>query len=111
MRDHSGKPRQTRLIAFLDDASRLLCHGQFIFEENRPALNAALKLPLYKRGVPQTLYVDNGSTYASATNPTPLSSAPAATDSPTIGNSDSPCRPSFSSSPSPQASGPGRREG
>jgi len=66
VRDHSGKPRQTRLIAFLDDASRLLCHGQFFFEENRPALNAALKLALYKRGLPQTLYVDNGSIYASA---------------------------------------------
>jgi hypothetical protein len=36
------------LIAFLDDASRLLCHGQFFFEENRPAQNAAHKLAHYK---------------------------------------------------------------
>lgn len=66
LRDPSGRPRQTKLIAFIDDASRLLCHGQFFFEENRPALNEALKLALYKRGVPQVLYVDNGSIYASA---------------------------------------------
>jgi transposase InsO family protein len=66
VRDHAGKPRQSRLIAFLDDASRLLCHGQFFFHENRPALNEALKLALYKRGVPEILYVDNGSIYANA---------------------------------------------
>jgi transposase InsO family protein len=63
--DHEGKPRQTRLIAFLDDASRVCCHGEFFFDENLPTLKAALKAALYKRGVPQTLYVDNGSVYAS----------------------------------------------
>lgn len=66
VRDHTDKPRQSRLIAFIDDASRLLCHGQFFFSENRPALNQALKLALYKRGVPECLYVDNGSIYANA---------------------------------------------
>ncbi len=66
VRDHAGKPRQSRLIAFLDDASRLLCHGRFFFNEDRPALNEALKLALYKRGVPEILYVDNGSIYANA---------------------------------------------
>jgi transposase InsO family protein len=59
-----GTPRQTRLIAFLDDASRVCCHGQFFFEENLLALKTALRAALYKRGVPQTLYVDNGSIYA-----------------------------------------------
>ena len=59
-----GTPRQTRLIAFLDDASRVCCHGQFFFEENLVALKTALRAALYKRGVPQTLYVDNGSIYA-----------------------------------------------
>ena len=26
--------RQAKLIAFIDDASRVLCHGEFFFEEN-----------------------------------------------------------------------------
>lgn len=62
--DAKGEPRQTRLVAFLDDASRLCCHGEFFHEENTVTLKATLKAALYKRGVPQTLYVDNGSIYA-----------------------------------------------
>ena len=64
MPDGSGEPRQTRLVAFLDDASRLCCHGEFFHEETTTTLKATLKAALYKRGVPQTLYVDNGSIYA-----------------------------------------------
>ena len=30
----SEKKKQAKLIAFIDDASRLLCHGQFVLEEN-----------------------------------------------------------------------------
>jgi len=57
--------RQTRLIAFIDDASRVLCHGEFFLEENIDALVKALKAAFYKRGIPEQLYVDNGSIYAS----------------------------------------------
>jgi transposase InsO family protein len=64
VRDEQGQPRQTRLIAFLDDASRVCCHGQFFFEENHATLKTTLRAALYKRGVPQSLYVDNGSVYA-----------------------------------------------
>lgn len=56
---------QTKLIAFLDDASRVCCHGQFFVAENTDTLIAALRAALYKRGVPDSLYVDNGSIYAS----------------------------------------------
>jgi putative transposase len=56
--------RETRLIAFIDDASRVLCHGEFFFEENVDALVKALRAALYKRGVPEQLYVDNGTIYA-----------------------------------------------
>jgi len=56
--------RETRLIAFLDDASRVLCHGEFFFEENVDALVKALQAAFYKRGIPEQLYVDNGSIYA-----------------------------------------------
>lgn len=61
----AGQPaRQARLIAFLDDASRVCCHGQFFFEENAAAFKTALRAALYKRGLPQSLYVDNGAIYA-----------------------------------------------
>jgi transposase InsO family protein len=60
-----GPPLQTRLIAFLDDASRVCCHGQFFPAENVDTLIEALRAAFYKRGVPRALYVDNGSIYTS----------------------------------------------
>ena len=61
----NGKATQSRLIAFIDDASRLCTHGQFFLSENVDALIASLKAAFYKRGVPRSLYVDNGSIYTS----------------------------------------------
>ncbi len=58
----SGR-QQTRLIAFIDDASRVLCHGQFFFEENVDTLVKTIRAAFYKRGVPEQLLVDNGSIY------------------------------------------------
>ena len=46
---------QTKLIAFIDDASRVCCHGQFFIAENTDTLIAALRSALYKRGVPVSL--------------------------------------------------------
>ena len=62
---HAGNKLQSKLIAFVDDASRVCCHAQFFTAENTDTLIAALRSALYKRGVPETLYVDNGSIYAS----------------------------------------------
>jgi putative transposase len=56
---------QTKLIAFIDDASRVICHAQFFTNENTDALVTAMKAAFYKRGVPKQLYVDNGSIYSS----------------------------------------------
>lgn len=60
-----GSRKQARLIAFLDDASRVLCHGEFFFEENTDTLIRTLRAAFYKRGVPEQLLVDNGSIYCS----------------------------------------------
>ena len=60
-----GVAVQTRLIAFVDDASRVCCHGQFFAAENVDTLIESLRAAFYKRGVPQCLYVDNGSIYCS----------------------------------------------
>ncbi len=55
--------RQVKLIAFIDDASRVLCHGEFFWEENADSLVKSLRSAFYKRGVPEQLLVDNGSIY------------------------------------------------
>ncbi len=57
---------QAKLIAFIDDASRIVPHGQFFFSENTDNLITALRSALYKRGIPQMLYVDNGAIYTCA---------------------------------------------
>lgn len=57
---------QAKLIAFIDDASRIVPHGQFFFSENTDHLITAFRSALYKRGIPQTLYVDNGAIYTCA---------------------------------------------
>src|SRR5258708_14153997 len=61
----NGTPVQTRLIAFIDDASRVCCHGQFFPAENVDTLIEAIRAAFYKRGVPPSLYVDNASIYSS----------------------------------------------
>jgi transposase InsO family protein len=64
VKNGSGRT-QTRLIAFIDDASRVCCHAQFFLADNTDNLIKALRSALYKRGVPESMYVDNGSTYTS----------------------------------------------
>jgi putative transposase len=61
----AGSRKQAKLIAFIDDASRVLCHGEFFFEENVDTLVKAIRAAFYKRGVPEQLLVDNGSIYCS----------------------------------------------
>jgi transposase InsO family protein len=65
VKDHNNSHKQTKLIAFIDDASRVGCHGEFFFEENTDSFIKALKAAFYKRGIPEQLYVDNGSIYCS----------------------------------------------
>lgn len=60
---NEGKSAQTYLIAFIDDASRVCCHGQFYISENIESFVCAIRSAFYKRGIPQQLYVDNGSIY------------------------------------------------
>lgn len=66
VKDQNNKPQQAKLIAFIDDASRVVTHGEFFFAENTDTLIKALKAAFYKRGVPEQLYVDNGSIYSSS---------------------------------------------
>lgn len=61
-----GKAKQqTYLMAFIDDASRLITHSQFFYSQNVAALRATLKEAILKRGVPKMIYTDNGKIYRS----------------------------------------------
>jgi putative transposase len=55
--------RKTYLFAFLDDHSRLAVGYRFGFAEDTVRLAAALQPALAARGVPGSVYVDNGSAY------------------------------------------------
>jgi putative transposase len=55
--------RKTYLFAFLDDHSRLAAGYRFGFAEDTVRLAAALQPALAARGVPASVYVDNGSAY------------------------------------------------
>jgi hypothetical protein len=61
----NGNSYPAKMIAFIDDASRVMAHGEFFKEENTASFVKAFKTALYKRGVPQQLYVDNGAIYSS----------------------------------------------
>lgn len=60
----NGKWKKTFLIAFIDDASRVITHAEFFYRDNTDNLIQAFKTALYKRGKPQRLYFDNGSNYS-----------------------------------------------
>ncbi len=63
VKNNNGESKMTYLIAFIDDASRVICQGQFFLNENSDTMITTLKAAFYKRGIPEMLYVDNGSIY------------------------------------------------
>jgi len=58
--------RKTYLFAFLDDHSRAVMAARFGFAEDTIRLAAALRPALASRGVPEHVYVDNGSAFVDA---------------------------------------------
>jgi hypothetical protein len=57
--------RKTYLIAFLDDATRVVPYCAFAMSENTQTFLPVFKQALMRRGQPQRLYVDNGANYRS----------------------------------------------
>jgi putative transposase len=58
--------RKTYLFAFIDDHSRALVGYRFGYAEDTVRLAAALRPALASRGVPDAIYVDNGSAFVDA---------------------------------------------
>ena len=57
--------RKTYLIAFIDDATRVLPFAAFAYSENTTAFLPVFKQAIARRGLPARLYCDNGANYRS----------------------------------------------
>lgn len=60
-----GKKQPVYLIAFIDDASRVITNGEFYLKDNKYNLLDCFQTALYQRGVPRSIYADNGANYRS----------------------------------------------
>jgi transposase InsO family protein len=57
--------KQTRLISFIDDATRVCPHAEFYWDEQLPSLIDCFRKALLKRGKPRALLADNAFIYHS----------------------------------------------
>ena len=62
---HGRSRRKTYLIAFIDDATRVIPFAAFALAENVQAFLPVFKSALVRRGFAARLYVDNGAAYRS----------------------------------------------
>lgn len=58
-----GKSCKSYLIAIIDDHSRLIIHAEFYRAETLENFMDSLRQGILKRGLPQILYIDNGSCF------------------------------------------------
>jgi hypothetical protein len=57
--------RRTYLIAFIDDATRVIAFAAFTLSEGTVAFLPVLEQAIRRRGIPKRLYVDNGAAFRS----------------------------------------------
>ena len=57
---NKGQHKQTRLISMIDDATRVVTHAAFYWDEQVPSLFDCFRKALLKRGKMRQLYTDNG---------------------------------------------------
>lgn len=58
-----GRKKQVYLVTFIDDATRYVLHGQFYPMLDKVIVEDCLRQAIHKYGVPQAVYLDNGSQY------------------------------------------------
>ena len=63
--DDSGKKHLTYLLAYIDDATRLVTHAEFYFTQDIKSLRDSFREAVLRRGVPKILYSDNGKIFRS----------------------------------------------
>ena len=59
------KKRATYLLAYIDDASRLVTHAEFYLSQDIASLRSSFKEAVLRRGLPGVVYTDNGKIYRS----------------------------------------------
>jgi transposase InsO family protein len=57
--------RKTYLIAFIDDATRVILHAAFALAESAGTFLPVLQQAILRRGLPLRLSIDNGANYRS----------------------------------------------
>jgi transposase InsO family protein len=57
--------KKTYLITFIDDCTRLILHSEFYFTEAAESIADCLRKAIEKYGIPNSIYVDNGTPYVS----------------------------------------------
>ena len=62
---YGKKSLQTYLVAYIDDCSRLITHAEFYLSQGFEVLRCSFKEAVLKRGIPNSLYTDNGKIYRS----------------------------------------------
>jgi transposase InsO family protein len=60
-----GRKMRTYLVAIIDDATRLVVHGEFYANQKLPVIEDALRKAVTRSGSPENLYVDNGKIFVS----------------------------------------------
>jgi putative transposase len=58
-----NRSRKSYLIAIIDDHSRFIVHAEFYLNETKESFLDCLRQAILKRGLPQKLYIDNGSCF------------------------------------------------
>ena len=61
-----GKSRRTYLIMILDDYSRMIVGGEIFYNDNAYNFQRVLKRAVETYGIPDKLYLDNGTPYSNA---------------------------------------------
>jgi putative transposase len=65
VKTEGNRKRKTYLIAFIDDATRVIPYAAFANSEGTAAFMPVFKQAVMRRGIPQRLFVDNGSAFRS----------------------------------------------
>jgi transposase InsO family protein len=60
-----GHKIRTYLVAIIDDATRLVVHGEFYDNQRLPVLEDTVRKAVIRSGLPENLYVDNGKIFIS----------------------------------------------
>lgn len=63
--DNPQKKRRTYLLVFLDDATRMVMHGEFYFHQRLPILEDCFRKALLSWGICDSVYLDNGKIFVS----------------------------------------------